>query len=174
MKNQQAFTLIELLVVVLIIGILAAVALPQYQVAVRKTKLTKLIPMVKGLKDGMEMYYLANGTYPDQEIDGLSFDIDMFDGCTGADSTNWIRCPNGIFFDRMDYDRHTVIGIDTNISLAYLMWLDVSEYPGQIRCIAKANDTIANKVCKSMGGQPIEETYGAGTSKFGTHTVYKL
>ena len=54
------------------------------------------------------------------------------------------------------------------------MWLDVSEHKGQIRCIAKESDTIANKVCKSMGGTEIDETYGAGTSKLGNHIVYKL
>ena len=64
MKNQ-AFTLIELLVVVLIIGILAAIAVPQYQKAVAKAELAQLLSAVKSLKQAEKVYYLANGVYTD-------------------------------------------------------------------------------------------------------------
>ncbi len=63
MTRAHAFTLIELLVVVLIIGILSAVALPQYQVAVMKSRFATLMPLVRSIKDAQEIYYLTNNSY---------------------------------------------------------------------------------------------------------------
>lgn len=70
------FTLIELLVVVLIIGILSAVALPQYEKAVWKSRSMALITAVKSIGQAAGAYYLANGTYP-TEFSQLDLDLDL-------------------------------------------------------------------------------------------------
>lgn len=73
-KQQSGFTLIELLVVVLIIGILVAVAVPQYQKAVIKTRFATLKHLVKSIANAEQLYYLANGNYT-QSFEELDIDL---------------------------------------------------------------------------------------------------
>ena len=66
MKNK-GFTLIELLVVVLIIGILASIALPQYRTAVEKSKSAEALMNIGMMKKQIEFYIMANGL-PDNGV----------------------------------------------------------------------------------------------------------
>jgi len=72
--DNKAFTLIELLIVVLIIGILAAVAVPQYKKAVTKSKAMQGLTLIKEIAQGEELYYLEHGTYP-QEFEKLAWTL---------------------------------------------------------------------------------------------------
>lgn len=75
--SKGGFTLIELLVVVLIIGILAAIAVPQYFKVVEKGKFAETMQWVSGLKGAQERYLAKNGNYFYGTITSSSFDANL-------------------------------------------------------------------------------------------------
>ena len=62
--KRAGFTLIELLVVVLIAGILAAVALPQYEKAVMNARFAQVVTAGESIYKAAELYYMAQGKWP--------------------------------------------------------------------------------------------------------------
>lgn len=116
MKNTKAFTLIELLVVVLIIGILASVALPQYQKVVERSRATQAVAMLRSLKPAFEEYYLANGTWPNK-FEEVSLDVTHMKG-----NVAYIATSGGNVKDTLsDDDWSLQIQTDTPSSGAYYL-----------------------------------------------------
>lgn len=81
MKNK-GFTLIELLVVVLIIGILSAIALPQYTTAVEKARSAEALTLMSTLRYAGERFRLQTGYFPGEDMSSLDIEI------PGLDATN--------------------------------------------------------------------------------------
>ena len=159
-KTTRGFTLIELLVVVLIIGILAAVAVPQYQLAVDKSRYIQLITMITSIKKAQEIHYLATGEYTNRFN---QLDIDLPPGATVKIINNvqkeQLRYSNNMAYD-INFSKTT--GYDDNTGMRLIYNYDhASEYSegsaNELLCYGVPNDTRRQRVCKSFGGTPIEE-----------------
>ncbi len=90
-RKSGGFTLIELLVVVLIIGILAAIALPEYTKAVEKANATEAITMLRSLLTAEKAYKLANMGYT-SDLTALDLQLPNIDADTAgkAVTDNWV------------------------------------------------------------------------------------
>lgn len=90
--KKGGFTLIELLVVVLIIGILSALALPQYQTAVARSRYQQMVTAAEALWKAEQLYYMANNSYTQ---DSAALDLSMLWTKTNTDG-DWylgnMRC----------------------------------------------------------------------------------
>lgn len=170
------FTLIELLVVVLIIGILASVALPQYNVAVAKSRLMQCFTLAKTIRDAEDAYFAANGEYT-TDLEALSVDLSSYTaGSTNSSSLANFTLPNkykvqlavngaGSAEDRVEvYIPSSLAGITYFFDNA----TPVHNPPLKgIYCTTDGKATY-QKACKSMGGV-YAYTVGGTTSE-----VYKL
>ena len=156
----SGFTLIELLVVVLIIGILASIALPQYQKAVKKAKFVQTKILAKSIANAQEIYYMANGEYAANLED---LDVQLPAPKNPAQTG-----------ERRDFNwGHCVTRRDTNEKSAtceregmlYMIYYNhaSASLAGKSVCVARNRDlnSVENQLCKAETGNT---TYGTGTT----------
>ena len=150
---KQAFTLIELLVVVLIIGILAAVALPQYEVAVLKTKYANISLLAESYFKAAQATRLATGEWPG------SFDILDVSLPGGSAETTPRSGHCGLFKEYYcclltkdaGYQAEGISCGMQNERLGIQLNPDSNGNISSRTCMAKTADKAASQVCKSLG-----------------------
>ena len=157
--HTAAFTLIELLVVVLIIGILAAVAVPQYQKAVEKSRATEALIMLKNAQEAYVLQYLQDSNT--ENWNSFKDIVDWGNG-TWSEDLNYF-CTHDFVFSTDQADvfayRSTNISqdcvIDQNLNVMYMLELGTPAmgegWETEKSCYTTTD--LGYQVCKSLESQ---------------------
>ncbi len=170
MRCKRGFTLIELLVVVLIIGILAAVAVPQYQLAVDKARLANLLSMVNAVKKAQEVYSLENGSYT-SDWNALAL---YFPGTVNGKK---ITSEKGWTLELIkDTDStgsaNAVIATDSFLPNVQIVnfYRNSNVWNEHLACYALVSNVRANRLCKSATGVSVrDQTSGSGNNQYSVY-----
>ncbi len=152
MHKKKGFTLIELLVVVLIIGILAAIAFPQYQIAVLKSRTAEMLTNIRAFAEAHMRHKLATGQYPSNFNE-----LDITMPCTI--SADGVFCVS----DKYTY-RRALVGNQPTINAdrnGIMIWVQLpNEYgPYKLYCRAQLSYSGAKEACISLGGKEAPYSY---------------
>ena len=148
---KKGFTLIELLVVVLIIGILSAVALPQYEKAVEKARAAEGIALTRAIMEAQQRYYLANNTYT---TDLKDLDIEI-PGSDGGPTGNALTTKKTKYFTCAAASLGTAPSIIAfcNRNDTYGYYIYVNNGSPVLRCSSWTWKESGEKVCKMLTGK---------------------
>ena len=151
---KKAFTLIELLVVVLIIGILSAIALPQYTKAVEKSRMAEAIQMLHQIHRACQIYELAGNDCGDGHL-LLNSDISWPSEVTATNCYDQ-QCFNTKGWQYVDetgggFLANRVINGDWEHPTYSLGINAASDYEdvGKVQCINGSDQNFCQKICKS-------------------------
>ncbi len=168
--NNGGFTLIELLVVVLIIGILAAVAMPQYRVAVEKSRAVEALTTVDALKKAMDVYVLEHGienVYFVGAANQVDLDIDVVSHLDCSDTSRG-RCYSKYFGYIASCSLSTWVGGSDSCGITVERTVGEDDYYGLIlrwnsneilQKTCSYEGEVAEKICNSLsslGWEPEE------------------
>ena len=149
MINKKAFTLLELLVVILIIGILAAIALPQYKKAVYKAKFTQATLMLNSIYKAQQEYYAFHGEYA-PNFSSLNMDLPPTNGTPmNYAYWDWGYCmiSGGGQYGLCGFNQaRKLTHWSTNLS----------------SCRAEKTSSIAQKICQAVTGKTEEQRTSIG------------